>query len=174
MSRLMVRCFALLLTTGMVLAARLVRTSHQTTRSAQTFPKRLPAKASPSAETLSRRNGTSSNLRKTASLLSIKCTFETTAGDMVCEFFPKDAPNHAKSMILLAKSGFYDGLVFHRTMKGFMIQGGCPKGDGTGGPGYQLKQEFNKRDHVKGILSMARAQDPDSAGSQFFIVHGQC
>jgi peptidyl-prolyl cis-trans isomerase B (cyclophilin B) len=101
---------------------------------------------------------------------------ETNYGTMVAEFFPKDAPGHAANFKKLARQGFYDGTKFHRIIKGFMIQGGDPntKGPnvdsyGTGGPGYTIKAEFNARKHVKGILSMARSQDPNSAGSQFFI-----
>jgi peptidyl-prolyl cis-trans isomerase B (cyclophilin B) len=72
-------------------------------------------------------------------------------------------------MLSLAKIGYYDGLIFHRVISGFMIQGGCPEGTGTGGPGYTIKAEFNATQHVPGVLSMARTNDPDSAGSQFFI-----
>ncbi len=93
----------------------------------------------------------------------------TSMGDITINFFPDIAPNHSKNMISLAKNGFYDGIVFHRVIDGFVIQGGCPHGTGTGGPGYKVKQEFNERKHVAGTLSMARAQDPDSAGSQFFL-----
>ncbi|MFO0945543.1 MAG: peptidylprolyl isomerase [Planctomycetota bacterium] len=96
-------------------------------------------------------------------------TLETDEGPIVIEFYPKDAPNHVRNFIALAKAGFYDGLIFHRCIKGFMIQGGCPEGRGSGGPGYDLKAEFNGKTHKRGVLSMARAQDPDSAGSQFFI-----
>jgi peptidylprolyl isomerase/peptidyl-prolyl cis-trans isomerase B (cyclophilin B) len=72
----------------------------------------------------------------------------------------------------LARKGFYNGLVFHRVVPGFVVQGGDPKGNGTGGPGYQIKAEFNDRRHVRGTLAMARSQDPDSAGSQFYITYG--
>ena len=104
----------------------------------------------------------------------------TTAGDMVIEFWPDVAPNTVSNFIKLAKSGFYDGTAFHRVIKGFMIQGGDPltkdenkKGAwGTGDPGYKIKAEFNKNSHVRGVISMARSQSPDSAGSQFFICHG--
>lgn len=102
--------------------------------------------------------------------------FETNYGTMVAEFFPKDAPNHAANFKKLAKQGFYDGTKFHRIMKDFMIQGGDPNSKGpnvesygTGGPGYMINAEFNSRKHLKGTLSMARSQDPNSAGSQFFI-----
>ena len=94
------------------------------------------------------------------------------------ELYPEKAPNTGKNFISLAKSGFYDGLVFHRVIKGFMIQGGDPKGVGTGGPGYQIRGEFklngfsaNDIKHERGVISMARAMDPNSAGSQFFIMH---
>lgn len=91
-------------------------------------------------------------------------------GDVVeFEFLKDKAPMTCENFIKLAKSGFYDGLIFHRVIEGFMIQGGCPLGNGTGGPGYKIKAEFNDTKHVPGIVSMARSSDPDSAGSQFFI-----
>jgi peptidyl-prolyl cis-trans isomerase B (cyclophilin B) len=102
----------------------------------------------------------------------VKARLDTTAGEMTLEFFPDKAPGHVKNFVELAEKGFYDGTVFHRTIPGFMIQGGCPEGSGRGGPGYTIKAEFNDTPHVRGILSMARAQDPNSAGSQFFICHG--
>jgi peptidylprolyl isomerase/peptidyl-prolyl cis-trans isomerase B (cyclophilin B) len=88
------------------------------------------------------------------------------------EFFPEDAPKTVENFVTLARKGFYDGLKFHRVVPGFVVQGGDPKGDGTGGPGYTVKAEFNKQKHVRGTLAMARAQDPDSAGSQFYITFG--
>ena len=88
------------------------------------------------------------------------------------EFFPNDAPKTVENFVTLAKKGFYNGLTFHRVVPDFVVQGGCPKGDGTGGPGYQIKAEFNKQKHVRGTLAMARSQDPDSAGSQFYICYG--
>lgn len=94
---------------------------------------------------------------------------ETTMGTIKFKFYREDAPNTVKNFIKLAGEHFYDGLIFHRVIKGFMIQGGCPKGDGTGDPGYKIKAEFNARKHVPGTIAMARAQDPDSAGSQFYI-----
>jgi peptidyl-prolyl cis-trans isomerase B (cyclophilin B) len=97
---------------------------------------------------------------------------ETSAGAMTFEFFPDKAPGHVENFVKLAEKGFYDGTGFHRVIKGFMIQGGCPKGDGTGGPGYTIKAEFNDVHHDRGILSMARSQNPDSAGCQFFVCHG--
>jgi peptidyl-prolyl cis-trans isomerase B (cyclophilin B) len=104
----------------------------------------------------------------------------TTDGDMVIEFWPDVAPNTVENFKKLAKKGFYDGTAFHRIIKGFMVQGGDPLSKdkskeamwGTGGPGYQIKAEFNDRSHQKGVLSMARSMDPDSAGSQFFICDG--
>jgi peptidyl-prolyl cis-trans isomerase B (cyclophilin B) len=93
----------------------------------------------------------------------------TSQGPIRLVFFPQVAPGHVKNFLGLAKTGFYNGLIFHRVIKGFMIQGGCPEGTGTGGPGYRIKAEFNATPHEPGVLSMARTQDPDSAGSQFFI-----
>jgi len=102
----------------------------------------------------------------------VTAVVETSSGAMTLEFFPDKAPGHVANFIKLAEKGFYDGTVFHRVIKGFMIQGGCPEGTGRGGPGYKIKAEFNDVRHTPGILSMARAADPDSAGSQFFICHG--
>ena len=99
-------------------------------------------------------------------------------GDVIkAELYPDIAPNTVRNFISLIKKGFYDGLIFHRVIKGFMIQGGCPEGTGTGGPGYDIRGEFSANGfdntllHTAGVLSMARAMDPDSAGSQFFIMH---
>lgn len=94
---------------------------------------------------------------------------ETNFGTIKFKFFPEQAPNHCRNFIKLAQMGFYNNLTFHRVIKGFMIQGGDPRGDGTGGPGWTVKAEFNNLPHLKGTVSMARAQDPNSAGSQFFI-----
>jgi peptidyl-prolyl cis-trans isomerase B (cyclophilin B) len=104
----------------------------------------------------------------------------TTEGEMVAEFWPDVAPKTVENFKTLAKKGFYDGTAFHRVIKGFMIQGGDPLTKdaskesvwGTGDPGYKIKAEFNKKSHVRGVLSMARSNHPDSAGSQFFICHG--
>jgi peptidyl-prolyl cis-trans isomerase B (cyclophilin B) len=104
----------------------------------------------------------------------------TTEGDMVVEFWPDVAPKTVENFTTLAKKGFYDGTAFHRVIKGFMIQGGDPLTKdatkesvwGTGDPGYKIKAEFNKKSHVRGVISMARSNHPDSAGSQFFICHG--
>lgn len=102
-----------------------------------------------------------------------KVTFETSEGAMTFEFYPDKAPGHVRNFVELAEKGFYTGTVFHRTIPGFMIQGGCPEGTGMGGPGYKIDAEFNDVHHERGILSMARSQDPNSAGSQFFVVHDE-
>ena len=105
-------------------------------------------------------------------------TFEMEDGGiMKAELFPQTAPNTVNNFISLIQKGYYDGLCFHRVIRGFMIQGGCPEGTGTGGPGYTIKGEFsqngfdNDLKHNAGVLSMARTMAPDSAGSQFFIMH---
>lgn len=105
-------------------------------------------------------------------------TIKTEFGDITVEFYSDDAPKTVENFKKLAKIGFYDGLIFHRIVPGFVIQGGDPHTKqlsnkvkwGTGGPGWNVKAEFNKNTHSRGILSMARSQDPDSAGSQFFII----
>jgi peptidyl-prolyl cis-trans isomerase B (cyclophilin B) len=108
-----------------------------------------------------------------------RAVLQTRLGEIEIELFPDKAPGHVKNFLDLARKGFYDGTTFHRVIPGFMIQGGDPntrdpkasRGQhGTGGPGYTIKAEFNDTSHKRGIVSMARAQDPDSAGSQFFIV----
>src|SRR5574344_1697191 len=105
-------------------------------------------------------------------------TFEMSNGKVIkAEIYPEVAPNTVNNFISLIEKGFYDGLIFHRVIRGFMIQGGCPNGTGMGGPGYSIKGEFrqngfaNELRHEPGVLSMARAMHPDSAGSQFFIMH---
>ena len=105
-----------------------------------------------------------------------KAVIETKFGNIELKFFPEVAPNHVNNFIELAKKGFYDGTIFHRVIPGFMIQGGDPNSrdankatHGTGGPGYTVKAEFSDKPHKRGTLSMARAADPNSAGSQFFI-----
>ena len=104
---------------------------------------------------------------------------KTSFGEMTIAFWPDVAPKTVENFKKLARSGYYDGTAFHRIIKGFMVQGGCPntkageKGmPGTGGPGYKVKAEFNSKSHVRGVISMARSSDPDSAGSQFFLCHG--
>lgn len=105
-------------------------------------------------------------------------TFTMKSGDVIkAELYPDIAPNSVNNFISLVQKKFYDGLIFHRVIKGFMIQGGCPDGTGMGDPGYSIRGEFaqngfaNSLKHTEGVLSMARAQHPDSAGSQFFIMH---
>ena len=105
-------------------------------------------------------------------------TIEMENGGVIkAELYPEIAPKTVNNFVSLVKKGFYDGLIFHRCISGFMIQGGCPLGTGTGDPGYSIKGEFtqngfkNDLSHSRGVLSMARAMDPNSAGSQFFIMH---
>lgn len=108
---------------------------------------------------------------------TVNIVIDTNMGEIKAELYPDVAPITVKNFVDLIKKGFYNGLTFHRVIEGFMIQGGCPKGNGTGGPGYCIKGEFrangveNDLKHERGVLSMARAMDPDSAGSQFFIMH---
>lgn len=105
-------------------------------------------------------------------------TIQMESGDLIkVELYPEIAPNTVNNFISLVNKGYYDGLIFHRVIEGFMIQGGCPDGTGMGGPGYSIPGEFtwngfkNNLQHTAGVISMARAQHPDSAGSQFFIMH---
>jgi peptidyl-prolyl cis-trans isomerase B (cyclophilin B) len=115
--------------------------------------------------------------KKPMNLTNEVAVIKTSEGEMVAEFWPDVAPNTVENFKKLARSGFYDGTAFHRIVKGFMIQGGDPLTKdpakesryGTGDPGYKIKAEFNNRSHERGVLSMARSSDPDSAGSQFFI-----
>jgi peptidyl-prolyl cis-trans isomerase B (cyclophilin B) len=116
------------------------------------------------------------NEKEIQKMSNTKAVIETMFGKIELRFFPEVAPNHVENFIRLAKEGFYDKTVFHRVIPGFMIQGGDPNSKspnrarhGTGGPGYNLKAEFNKKKHKRGIVSMARSGHPDSAGSQFFI-----
>jgi cyclophilin family peptidyl-prolyl cis-trans isomerase/predicted GIY-YIG superfamily endonuclease len=103
---------------------------------------------------------------------TVQARIHTKKGDIVFRFYPLEARQHSAAFIKLAREGFYDGLTFHRVEPGFVIQGGCPKGNGTGGPGYNLDAEFNAHPHTKGTVAMARAQNPNSAGSQFYICLG--
>jgi peptidyl-prolyl cis-trans isomerase B (cyclophilin B) len=111
-------------------------------------------------------------------LSTVEAELVTDKGSMVVTFFAEQAPRHVKSFLQLAQQGFYEGVAFHRVIRNFMVQTGCPNSKqgaagmpGTGGPGYQLPAEFNDIPHTRGVVSMARARDPNSAGSQFFIVH---
>ncbi|MCH2151893.1 MAG: peptidylprolyl isomerase [Phycisphaerales bacterium] len=103
-----------------------------------------------------------------------KANIDTSEGLVVVELWDDVAPGHVENFAKLADQGFYNGLCFHRVISGFMIQGGCPEGKGTGGPGWNIPAEFNDRPHEEGVLSMARSQDPNSAGSQFFICLDRC
>jgi peptidyl-prolyl cis-trans isomerase B (cyclophilin B) len=111
---------------------------------------------------------------------TLEAAVVTSKGTMVLTFLPELAPKHVHNFLSLAQKGFYDGLAFHRVIRNFMVQGGCPntregaKGQpGTGGPGHRVVAEFNDTPHKRGVVSMARSQDPNSAGSQFFIVHAE-
>jgi peptidyl-prolyl cis-trans isomerase B (cyclophilin B) len=121
-----------------------------------------PPAAKPDAKPAEPRKG-SKPVKQTAVITMEK------GGDIVIEFYPEDAPKTVDNFVKLAKKGFYDGLTFHRREERFVIQGGDPKGNGTGGPGYTIPAEFNKQKHVRGAVAMARTQDPNSAGSQFYI-----
>jgi peptidyl-prolyl cis-trans isomerase B (cyclophilin B) len=120
----------------------------------------VPTHTPPSAEEVT-------SLSYEAKNLQVRIT--TKHGDIVFELHPDDAPVTVAAFIKLSRVGFYDGLTFHRVEPGFVVQGGCPEGTGRGGPGYNLREEFNSRKHLKGTVAMARAQSPNSAGSQFYI-----
>jgi len=122
----------------------------------------LPALASPSQAQQPTPQG-GKKVKQTAIVTMEK------GGDITIEFFPEDAPKTVENFVTLAKKGFYNGLTFHRVEPNFVVQGGDPKGNGMGGPGYTIKAEFNKQKHVRGAVAMARSQSPDSAGSQFYI-----
>lgn len=107
-----------------------------------------------------------------AEAAKLQARIKTKRGDIVFGFYPNDAPNTVASFVKLARAGFYNGLTFHRVEPGFVIQGGCPLGTGTGDAGYKLKAEFNAKPHVEGTVAMARADNPNSAGSQFYICLG--
>lgn len=107
-----------------------------------------------------------------AEAITARARIHTAKGDIVFHFYPDEAPQHSAAFIKLARAGFYDGLTFHRVEPGFVIQGGCPEGTGTGGPGYRLDAEFSELPHKKGTVAMARSSDPNSAGSQFYITLG--
>jgi peptidyl-prolyl cis-trans isomerase B (cyclophilin B) len=137
----------------------------------------LAAAATQAEET---KTNTTAPANMSTSASNLVAVIKTVEGDMVVEFWPDVAPKTVENFQTLVKKGFYDGTCFHRVIKGFMIQGGDPLTKdpskeeiwGTGGPGYQIKAEFNDRSHKRGVLSMARSNNPDSAGSQFFICHG--
>ena len=129
--------------------------------------------------TLSSCSNNKEPMKESAAAGTPRAIIHTNFGDMTVEFWPDVAPRTVDNFLKLSRENFYNGTAFHRVIKGFMIQGGCPNSKigargapGTGGPGSQVKAEFNNRAHVKGVLSMARSADPDSAGSQFFVCHG--
>ena len=134
----------------------------------------------PGLPTASKTNSAAVEEKKPTAKTNEVAVIKTTEGEMVVEFWPEVAPKTVANFKKLAKEGFYDGTAFHRVIKGFMIQGGDPITKdaakeamwGTGDPGYKIDAEFNDRSHKRGVLSMARSQDPNSAGSQFFICHG--
>ncbi len=100
---------------------------------------------------------------------TVRARISTAKGDIVFSFYPHEAPQHCAAFIKLARAGFYDGTTFHRVEPGFVIQGGDPDGNGTGGPGYQIDAEFSNLPHIKGTVAMARSSNPNSAGSQFYV-----
>lgn len=102
----------------------------------------------------------------------VRARFFTDKGEILLAFHPDKAPRTVRNFLELVNQGFYDGQIFHRVIKDFMVQGGCPEGTGMGGPGHTIEAEFNDIPHERGVISMARSRHPDSAGSQFFFVHG--
>jgi peptidyl-prolyl cis-trans isomerase B (cyclophilin B) len=151
-----VRSIALALTTcALLLAAGLGGTTDPAAAQA-------PKPAEPAAKPAEPKKG-SKPVKQTAEITMDK------GGVIVIEFYPADAPKTVDNFVKLAKKGYYDGVTFHRREENFVIQGGDPKGNGTGGPGYTIPAEFNKQKHVRGAVAMARTQDPNSAGSQFYI-----
>ena len=122
------------------------------------------------SETRAKKIKHSYNVKDAENALLLK----TKYGDVLIEMWPDAAPNHVKRIKELVREGFYNGLKFHRVIEGFMAQAGCPRGDGTGGSGKKRKAEFNRNRHVRGTASMARAMNPDSADSQFFICYNDC
>src|SRR5262245_58111078 len=130
---------------------------------------RLPAARSTSATSTTVANNRMHNRDSTMTSSDNTIVLETTKGNVTIAMRPDLAPNHVARIKELVQQGFYDGIVFHRVIDGFMAQTGCPQGTGTGGSGQKLKAEFNKEKHVRGTVSMARAANPDSGDSQFFI-----
>jgi peptidyl-prolyl cis-trans isomerase B (cyclophilin B) len=109
--------------------------------------------------------GCGGDIKKPAAVITME-----KGGEFTIDFYQADAPRTVENFVTLAQKGFYDGLTFHRVQPGVLVHGGDPKGDGSGGPGYSIKAEFNKQKHVRGAVAMARLVTPDSAGSQFYIV----
>ena len=147
-------------------------------QSTGTQPGTTPAGQTPPAQTTTPQEQPRTETLEGQMEKTIKATITMEDGGVIeVELYPDLAPQSVRNFVYLARDGYYDGLKFHRIIKGFMIQGGCPTGTGTGNPGYSIKGEFesngfsNNLRHTRGVLSMARSGDPDSAGSQFFIVH---
>jgi peptidyl-prolyl cis-trans isomerase B (cyclophilin B) len=158
-----VRSIALAVTTcALLLAAGLGGTPDPVAAQAPKPAEPAPPAATPGAKPAEPKKG-SKPVKQTAVITMEK------GGEIVIDFYPNDAPKTVENFVKLAKKGFYDGVVFHRREENFVIQGGDPKGNGTGGPGYTIPAEFNKQKHVRGAVAMARTQDPNSAGSQFYI-----
>jgi peptidyl-prolyl cis-trans isomerase B (cyclophilin B) len=158
-----VRSIALAVTTcALLLAAGLGGTLDPVAAQAPKPAEPAPPAATPGAKPAEPKKG-SKPVKQTAVITMEK------GGEIVIDFYPADAPKTVENFVKLAKKGFYDGVVFHRREENFVIQGGDPKGNGTGGPGYTIPAEFNKQKHVRGAVAMARTQDPNSAGSQFYI-----
>jgi cyclophilin family peptidyl-prolyl cis-trans isomerase len=158
-----VRSIALAVTTcALLLAAGLGGTPDPVAAQAPKPAEPAPPAATPGAKPAEPKKG-SKPVKQTAVITMDK------GGEIVIDFYPADAPKTVENFVKLAKKGFYDGVVFHRREENFVIQGGDPKGNGTGGPGYTIPAEFNKQKHVRGAVAMARTQDPNSAGSQFYI-----
>jgi peptidyl-prolyl cis-trans isomerase B (cyclophilin B) len=158
-----VRSIALAVTTcALLLAAGLGGTPDPVAAQAPKPAEPAPPAATPGAKPAEPKKG-SKPVKQTAVITMEK------GGEIVIDFYPADAPKTVENFVKLAKKGFYDGVVFHRREENFVIQGGDPKGNGTGGPGYTIPAEFNKQKHVRGAVAMARTQDPNSAGSQFYI-----
>jgi len=158
-----VRSIALAVTTcALLLAAGLGGTPDPVAAQAPKPTEPAPPAATPGAKPAEPKKG-SKPVKQTAVITMDK------GGEIVIDFYPADAPKTVENFVKLAKKGFYDGVVFHRREENFVIQGGDPKGNGTGGPGYTIPAEFNKQKHVRGAVAMARTQDPNSAGSQFYI-----
>ena len=157
------RSIALAMTTcALLLAAGLGGTPDPVAAQAPKPAEPAPPAATPGTKPAEPKKG-SKPVKQTAVITMEK------GGEIVIDFYPADAPKTVENFVKLAKKGFYDGVVFHRREENFVIQGGDPKGNGTGGPGYTIPAEFNKQKHVRGAVAMARTQDPNSAGSQFYI-----
>lgn len=159
----------LILTTVLVGLVACREAKMNPTQSPVPFPYESSTPSTPVSPTATPTPTVSTTTPTTATASFPLVTMETDKGTIEFILYPDTAPNTVANFISLAKKGFYDGLTFHRVVADFMIQGGDPNGDGSGGPGYRIKAEFNARQHLEGTVAMARADDPDSAGSQFYI-----